>query len=91
MLIDGDGTVMSCPILPTGARLADQDLVRLVTSRRPAGGKPPATATAARPCPSSGSPLPVTSRVTNERPAGHGTFAWQSSDELFAPTRHLFA
>ena len=93
MLIDGDGTVMSCPILPTGARLADQDLVRLVTSPQAGWVKAPSDGHGSRTRSIVGfSPLPVTGRVT-QRSTGRAwhTFAWQSSDELFAPTRHLFA
>ncbi len=93
MLIDGDGTVMSCPILPTGARLADRDLVRLVTSPQAGWVNAPSDGHGSRTMSIVGfSPLPVTSRVT-QRSTGRGwyTFAWQSSNELFAPTRHLFA
>ena len=93
MLIDGDGTVMSCPILPTGARLADRDLVRLVTSPQAGWVKAPSDGHGSQTMSIVGfSPLPVTSRVT-QRSTGRAwhTFAWQSSDELFAPTRHLFA
>lgn len=93
MLIDGDGTVMSCPILPTGARLVDQDLVRLVTSPQAGWVKAPSDGHGSRTRSIVGfSPLPVTGRVT-QRSTGRAwhTFAWQSSNELFAPTRHLFA
>ena len=54
---------------------------------------PRATATADSPHPIIGfAPLPETSRATNgsiEIGSWH-TFVWQSSDELFAPIRHLF-
>ena len=93
MLIDGDGTVMSCPILPTGTRLADRDLVRLVTSPQAGWVRTPSDGHGGRTMSIVGfSPVPDTSRIT-QRATGRAwhTFAWQSSDELFAPTRHLSA
>jgi signal transduction histidine kinase len=92
MLIDSRGTVLSCPILPTGVRLSDPALIPQVTTRQPGwvtaesdghGGTGTAIIGFA--------PLPETSRATNgalEIGAWH-TFVWQSSDELFAPIRHL--
>ncbi len=92
MLIDSRGTVLSCPILPTGVRLSDPALIPHVTVREPGwvtadsdghGGSGTAIIGFA--------PLPETSRATNgalDKGAWH-TFVWQSSDELFAPIRHL--
>ena len=92
MLIDSRGTVLSCPILPTGVRLSDPALIPHVTIRQPGwvtaesdghGGNGTAIIGFA--------PLPETSRATNgslELGAWH-TFVWQSSDELFAPIMHL--
>lgn len=92
MLIDSRGIVLSCPILPTGVRLSDPALIPQVTLRQPGwvttdsdghGGSSTAIIGFA--------PLPETSRATNgslELGAWH-TFVWQSSDELFAPIRHL--
>ena len=92
MLIDSRGIVLSCPILPTGVRLSDPALIPQVTIRQPGwvtadsdghGGSGTAIIGFA--------PLPETSRATNgslELGAWH-TFVWQSSDELFAPIRHL--
>lgn len=92
MLIDSRGIVLSCPILPTGVRLSDPALIPQVTIRQPGwvtadsdghGGSGTAIIGFA--------PLPETSRATNgtlEKGAWH-TFVWQSSDELFAPIRHL--
>ena len=92
MLIDSRGIVLSCPILPTGVRLSDPALIPHVTTRQPGwvtadsdghGGNGTAIIGFA--------PLPETSRATNgslELGAWH-TFVWQSSDELFAPIRHL--
>ncbi|MCS6318566.1 MAG: HAMP domain-containing protein [Nitrospira sp.] len=92
MLIDSRGIVLSCPILPTGAQLSSASLIPQVTVRQPGwvtadsdghGGQGTAIIGFA--------PLPETSRATNgtvEAGAWH-TFVWQSSDELFAPIRHL--
>ncbi len=92
MLIDSRGTVLSCPILPTGVRLSDPSLIPQVTGRQPGwvtadsdghGGQGTAIIGFAL--------LPETSRATNgslDNGAWH-TFVWQSSDELFAPIRHL--
>ncbi len=92
MLIDGDGTVLSCPVLPTGTRLSDTQIVPLVTPMH--NGWTPA--------PSDGhggvrssiigfAPLPTTSRITQDSTGmGWHMFVWQSSDELFAPIEHLF-
>lgn len=92
MLIDSRGIVLSCPILPTGVQLSSASLIPQVTVRQPGwvtadsdghGGQGTAIIGFA--------PLPETSRATNgslENGAWH-TFVWQSSDELFAPIRHL--
>lgn len=92
MLIDSRGIVLSCPILPTGVQLSDPSLIPKVTGQQPGwvtadsdghGGQGTAIIGFAL--------LPETSRATNgdlETGAWH-TFVWQSSDELFAPIRHL--
>ncbi|MFO0775772.1 MAG: ATP-binding protein [Nitrospiraceae bacterium] len=94
MLIDQHGTVMSCPILPTGVRLSDPALIPLVTPLMPGwvhansdghGGRSQSIIGFA--------PLPETSRATNGSLDGGGwhTFVWQDSEELFAPVTHLFS
>ena len=92
MLIDGNGMVLSCPILPTGTRLTDPEIIPLVTPMQKGW----------TPAPSDGhggvrssiigfAPLPTTSRITqNSTGMGWHMFVWQSSDELFAPIEHLF-
>jgi two-component system, NtrC family, sensor kinase len=92
MLIDHRGIVMSCPILPTGVRLSDAQLVPLVTPVQPGwvtassdghGGQSTSLIGFA--------PVPEISRATNDD-LGKGswhTFVWQASDELFAPIHHL--
>ncbi len=93
MLIDSNGIVISCPILPTGLSLSDRNLIPLVTPLQPDwveadsdghGGSSTSVIGFA--------PLPETSRATNgslENGSWH-TFVWQSSDEIFAPIQHLF-
>ncbi|HXV69027.1 MAG TPA: ATP-binding protein [Nitrospira sp.] len=94
MLIDSNGIVMSCPILPTGVSLSDRSLIPLVTPKQPGwvqahsdghGGQSTSVIGFA--------PLPETSRATNDSIEGGSwhTFVWQSSDELFAPIQHLFS
>jgi hypothetical protein len=92
MLIDSEGTVMSCPILPTGVRLTDKELITLVT--KPQGGwvKAPNDGHGGQTTSIIGfSPLSATSSITQTSTgkAWH-TFVWQSSEELFAPMRNLF-
>jgi two-component system, NtrC family, sensor kinase len=93
MLIDHRGIVVSCPILPTGVRLSDDSIIPLVTPRQPGWTNAPSDGHGGRTSSIIGfSPLPETSRNTNgttEVGSWH-TFVWQSSDELFAPIKHLF-
>ena len=92
MLIDHRGIVMSCPILPTGVPLSDAQLVPLVTPLQPGWVSAPSDGHGGRSTSLIGfAPVPETSRATNDD-LGKGswhTFVWQSSDELFAPIRHL--
>ncbi|MDH5740183.1 MAG: HAMP domain-containing protein, partial [Nitrospira sp.] len=92
MLIDTNGIVISCPILPTGVPLSDRSLTPLVTPQHHGwveassdghGGESTSIIGFAH--------LPETSRATNgsiDNGSWH-TFVWQSSDELFAPIQHL--
>ncbi len=92
MLIDHRGIVMSCPILPTGVRLSDAQLVPLVTPLQPGWVSAPSDGHGGQSTSLIGfAPVPETSRATNDD-LGKGswhTFVWQASDELFAPIRHL--
>jgi len=92
MLIDSRGIVMSCPILPTGVRLADAELIPLVTLLQPGWVDAPSDGHGGQTRSIIGfAHLPETSRVTGgslDAGAWH-TFVWQSSDELFAPVRNL--
>ena len=92
MLIDHRGVVMSCPILPTGVRLSDTQIVPLVTPVQPGWVTAPSDGHGGQSTSLIGfAPVPETSRATNDN-LGKGswhTFVWQASDELFAPIRHL--
>lgn len=93
MLIDSRGIVMSCPILPTGVSLSDTALIALVTPFHPGWVAAPSDGHGGRSTSIIGfAPLPETSRATNGslETGSWNTFVWQSSDELFAPIRHLF-
>ncbi len=93
MLIDSLGTVMSCPVLPTGTHLADSELVALVTPPYAGWDNTPSDGHGGHtPSLVGFSPLAETNRFTlaSTGVAWH-TFAWQSSGELFAPTRRLLA
>ena len=93
MLIDTNGIVVSCPILPTGVPLSDPNLIPLVTPQHPGWVQATSDGHGGQSTSVIGfAPLPETSRATNGS-IDHGswhTFVWQSSDELFAPIQHLF-
>ncbi|MDE3243133.1 MAG: HAMP domain-containing protein [Nitrospirota bacterium] len=91
MLIDSHGTVIICPILPTGVRVSDTSLVRSVTKDEPGWVKADGDGHGGQDTSIIGfAPLPETSLTTK---ASTGvlwhSFAWQASDEIFAPTRSL--
>lgn len=99
MVIDTAGTVITCPILPTGTRLADPRLVELVTPAQPGWGAASSSGhgdgSASIIASVAGTiigfaRLPQTSRVT-ESSTGRSwnTFVWQAPEELFAPVQHL--
>ncbi len=92
MVIDSLGTVMSCPILPTGLKLKDEQLVSMVTPQEKGWVKAPSDGHGGDSTSLVGfSPLPGTSRITGaSTSATWHTFVWQSSEELFAPTRQFF-
>lgn len=92
MVIDSVGTVMSCPILPTGIKLKDERLIELVTPKTGGWVKAPSDGHGGDSTSLVGfSPLPGTSRVTQaSTDTTWHTFVWQSSEELFAPTRQFF-
>ncbi|MBI5197742.1 MAG: HAMP domain-containing protein [Nitrospirae bacterium] len=93
MLIDGEGTVMSCPLLPTGTRLTDRRLISLVTQPRGGWVKAPSDGHGGEGTTSvvGSAPLFQTNRITHKSTQGGWfTYVWQSTDELFLPTRRLF-
>ncbi|TKB64471.1 MAG: HAMP domain-containing protein [Nitrospira sp.] len=93
MLIDANGIVVSCPILPTGVPLSDPKLIPLVTPPHPGWVQTSSDGHGGQSTSVIGfAPLTETSRATNgsiDNGSWH-TFVWQSSDELFAPIQHLF-
>ena len=93
MLIDSNGIVVSCPLLPTGVSLSDRNLLPLVTPQQPGWAEAPSDGHGGQAASVIGfAPLPQTSHTTSgsiENASWH-TFVWQSSDELFAPIQHLF-
>jgi signal transduction histidine kinase len=93
MLIDTNGIVVSCPILPTGVPLSDPKLIPLITPPHPGWVQASSDGHGGQSTSVIGfAPLTETSRATNgsiDSGSWH-TFVWQSSDELFAPIQHLF-
>ena len=91
MLLDSQGTVMACPILPTGSRLADANLIGVVTTPQPGWVKADSDGHGGQGISVIGfSSLPGTSHLT--RPSTGSTwhtFVWQASEELSAPTHHF--
>ena len=93
MVIDSNGVVLTCPILPTGHQLDDPELVKAVTIPSTSWAKTQGDGHGSKDISIIGySPLEKTSQhtlaSTNQR---WFTFAWQSSDELFAPTESLLS
>ncbi len=92
MLIDSNGIVLSCPILPTGTPITDPQLIPLFASRQPGWALAPSDGHGGDQSSIIGfTALPTTSQITRSS-TGHTwhMFVWQSSDELFAPIKHLF-
>lgn len=93
MLIDSDGVVLTCPILPTGHQLTGPKLVQAVTGPEAAWAETQGDGHGSEDLSIIGySPLEKTSRITMASTDHRWyTFAWQASDELFAPTRSLLS
>jgi len=92
MLIDSTGMVVDCPILPTGFILPDPILVKSVTGISPDWVKTIGDGHGGEDISIIGfSPLNKTEKWTKQSNGkSMFTFAWQSSDELFAPMDKLF-
>ena len=93
MLIDSNGVVLTCPILPTGHQLGDAKLVKDVTGPKTAWAQTQGDGHGSEDTSIIGySPLEKTSQYTlpssNQR---WFTFTWQASHELFAPTENLLS
>lgn len=92
MMIDSRGMVIDCPILPTGFLLPDPVLVRSVTGESPDWVKTMGDGHGGEELSIIGfSPLERTREwITRSEGKNWYTFAWQASDELFAPMQKLF-
>jgi two-component system, NtrC family, sensor kinase len=92
MLIDSEGMVIDCPILPTGFLLPDPVLIKSVTGKNPDWVKTMGDGHGGEDLSIIGfSPLDQTRKwITRSDGKVWYTFAWQASDELFAPMQKLF-
>lgn len=92
MMIDSRGMVIDCPILPTGFLLPDPTLVNSVTGNSPDWVKTMGDGHGGEELSIIGfSPLDRTREwITKSGSETWYTFAWQASDELFAPMQKLF-
>ncbi|MBT5376463.1 MAG: HAMP domain-containing protein, partial [Nitrospinaceae bacterium] len=92
MLIDARGMVVDCPILPTGLMLPDSVLVKSVTGNSANWVETVGDGHGGEEVSIIGfSPLAITGRwIAHSGGNLLYTFAWQSSDELFAPMQKLF-
>ena len=92
MMINSDGVVIDCPILPTGTHLDDAELVRSVTGPEAHWAQTHGDGHGSSDVSIIGfAPLLETNAYINPSSGKKWfTFAWQSSHELFAPTRKLF-
>jgi two-component system NtrC family sensor kinase len=91
MLIDSRGVVIDCPILPTGYKLPDPELVASVTGPKASWARTQSDGHGGNELSIIGySPL-LETNVATQASSGMKwfTFAWQSSDEVFAPTEKL--
>ena len=92
MMIDSSGMVIDCPILPTGFILPDPVLVKSVTGNSPDWVKTMGDGHGGEELSIIGfSPLERTQKLISKSDGKNWyTFAWQASDELFAPMNKLF-
>ena len=91
MLIDSKGMVIDCPILPTGFKLPDPELVASVTRPESSWARTQSDGHGGRELSIIGySPLLETNvAIQASSEMKWFTFAWQSSDEVFAPMQKL--
>ncbi|MBI4384496.1 MAG: PAS domain S-box protein [Nitrospinae bacterium] len=90
MIVDGRGVVIDCPILPTGFRIPNRPLVAAVTLPESGWARTQGNGHGAEQEESiiGFSPLSNVNKilVQSAKTSWH-MFAWQASDELFAPAR----
>lgn len=91
MIIDSEGKVIDCPVLPTGHQLSNKTLVKKVTSPKPSWGQTQSDGHGNQDQSIIGfSPLIKTNSILQSSKGNPWhMFVWQASDELFAPTRNL--
>ena len=92
MLIDSRGVVLTCPILPTGVSLSDNQLIPLVTPMKAGWTSAPTDGHGGQDTSIIGyAPLPSVSSITqNSTGLAWHMFVWQSSEELFGPIQNFF-
>lgn len=92
MMINSDGVVIDCPILPTGFRLEDPTLIASVTGPQSNWSQTNGNGHGSEELSIIGySPLLKTNLKTKPSTGEQWfTFAWQASEEVFAPTQNLF-
>ena len=91
MLVDSEGIVISCPILPTGASVDDRELVRASTVGHPGWVKAGSDGHGGDETSILGfAPLVGLNRMTSALGTRQWhTMTWQASEELFAPMNQL--
>ncbi len=91
MLVDSEGIVISCPILPTGVSVDDRDLVRASTVAHAGWVKAVSDGHGGDETSILGfAPLEGLNRMTSALGIRQWhTMTWQASDELFAPMNQL--
>ncbi|MCF8720031.1 PAS domain-containing sensor histidine kinase [Nitrospina gracilis] len=91
MLINSNGVVLDCPILPTGHQLSEPDLVSRVTGPEASWAETQSDGHGSHRLSIIGySPLSFSNKIISGTKGPRlYTFAWQSSEELFAPTQKL--
>ncbi len=91
MLIDSEGVVISCPILPTGAAVDDRSLVSAATVSRAGWVKAGSDGHGGYDVSILGfAPLDGVNQMTRVLGTRQWhTMTWQASEELFAPMNHL--
>ncbi len=92
MLINSEGVVIDCPILPTGFKLTDPELIKSVTGPEASWARTDGDGHGSDMLSIIGyAPVrKINLKYHGAVDKGLFTFAWQSSDELFAPTKKLF-